>query len=173
MPASHERVAQRSLSGTELKKIILKDVAAILERDGMFSNNIAYSRVAYETRITLHLDNPSYPEHVSLTMSKSPSKQEIAGEAPESSMTAFPLDEGGVDIVAIERQRQILSPNMARVENDMPLQVQKPNLNTGHVETVEQKFVGDMPDPKDVGNIYSDVSKSLEEQTKSKGRRGK
>jgi hypothetical protein len=44
MGASHDRIPNKPLSGTELKAIILRDVAAILDRDGMYTNNIAFGQ---------------------------------------------------------------------------------------------------------------------------------
>ena len=169
MPASHERVPNKSLSGTELKQIILNDVKNMLDRDGMFGNNLAFARVAYEVRVSMHLDNPSYPEHVSTTVSRPHSKQQIEKQPELAAIEIGPLVEPVTDEEAItseERQRQINSPNMARIENDMPLTISKRDMDTGRPIEVQQKFTGDMPDPAEVGNVSADSNKSEEQRDK-------
>jgi hypothetical protein len=166
MPASHERIPNRLLSGVELRTIILKDVQDILEKDGMFTNNIAFGRVAYEVRVSVHMDNPYYPEHVSTTLSRRASDQQIESNPGIDAIELGPLIEPLSDNDAVfseERQRQIASPNLARAEHDLPIQIQKRNMQTGIVETHEQKFKGEFPDPAEVGNVVSDKT-TIEDQ---------
>src|SRR2546429_7494529 len=118
MPISNERVPNRPLSGLELAKIIQKDVQDILSRDGMFTNNIAFARVSYEVRVSLHLDNPVYPEHISTTLSRPASKQQVEAQPELAAIETSPLkDPLSVEelIASEERHREIQSPNMARV----------------------------------------------------------
>lgn len=160
MPASHERVPNRPLSGRELGEIIKKDAAALVDRDGMFNNNIAYGRVSYELRITMHVDNPIYPEHISKVLSKRASIQEVEAKPELASIEIPPLAEPSEEdtVVSLERQRTIASPNAARVEHDMPL------IMGGHATELQPdgtfdkkiKYTGDKPDPASVGNITSD-----------------
>lgn len=177
MPASHERVANRPLSGTELKKIILKDVEAILDKDGMLSNNLAYGRIAYEVRVSMHLDNAAYPEHISTIYSRPRSKSEVEKEPELAAIELGPLVEPLTEdetVASTEVQRQIASPNMARVENGLPLQIEKRDLDTGTVKIVEQKFKGDIPDPAEVGNVVTASLTSEDQRAKwNKPRGGK
>jgi hypothetical protein len=133
-------------------------------------------RAAFEVRVTLHLDNPMYPQHVTTVLSKEPSKQQIAAGAPDASVEAGPLAEPVSEeevTVAEERHRTILSANMARIENDLPVPMDKKNMDTGVTETVFRKYLGDMPDPAEVGNVTTDTNKSTEEQLKVKTKRNK
>ena len=77
MPTSKEITANRPLKSEELAKIVLADVADILDGSGFFRGQIAYGRVAYEVRVTLHIDNPSYPTDITNVRSKPRSKQEV------------------------------------------------------------------------------------------------
>lgn len=153
MPASNERVPNRPLSGIELRTIIQKDVAKILERDGMFTGNIAYNRVAYEVRVSLHAEIAGMPEYLSTTLSRPASKQEIEADPALSA-----IEEGGKALVnasdesvvsSTETTREIKSPNASRVEHDMPLPLGKLNAE-GREETIT--YEGDKPDPASVGN---------------------
>lgn len=161
MPASHERIPNRSLSGTELVQIIERDVHNILTRDGMFTNNIAFARVSYEVRVSVHLDNPIYPEHIAIVLSRPQSKQEIEKDPQLAAIEPSPLVEPLTEqetVFSEEMHREIASPNMARIEHEIPLIIEKRNLDTNMIERKEQKFVGDIPDPATVGNITSDKS---------------
>lgn len=168
MPASHERVPNKPLSGTELMKIMENDVANTLRRDGMFSQNLAYGRVSYEIRISMHLDNYMYPEHVSVTLSKKASKQQIEANPELEALLAPPIEDETEQaiIVSQEVQAQILSPNVARIENDLPLTIAKRDMDTGHMIEVKQTYKGDMPDPSEVGNLKKVVDTSADQTKK-------
>src|SRR5277367_7067879 len=86
-------VANRPLSGVELKQIIKSDIDKILDQDGMLVHHIAFSRVSYSITIKLHLDNPSYPEHVSTTTSRRASVKELEDNPDREAVEAFPLAE--------------------------------------------------------------------------------
>lgn len=158
MPATYERIPNRNLSGPELAAIIIKDVQDIISRDGMFNLNISYGRVSYEVRISLHMDNPIYPQHITTVLSKGPSVQEAAASpqltALEPPPLKAPLTEGEA-VSSTEKHRVIMSPNMSRIENDMPLiqSVRDPQL--GPVDK-EVKYTGDKPDPASVGNATTE-----------------
>lgn len=167
MPALSERVPNKGLTGQEVKEIILRDVRRILERDGLFTQNISFSRVSFETRVSIHLDNPMYPEHVSITLSRPPSKQEVAANPALASLEAPPL-EGTTEsefVFSEELHREIASPNMARVEHELPIQIEKKNLDTGQIETKEVHFTGDTPEPASVGNITTEKSTVQDQKT--------
>ena len=168
MPASNERVPNRHLSGTELREIIEKDVHSILTRDGMFSNHLGFARVAYEVRVSIHLDNPMYPHHVSTIESKKASIQQVDLNPALEAIETPPLHStsGEEVLFSEELHRQILSPNAARVENDMPLTIDRRNLDTGAVEQVQQKFKGEPPDPAAVGNVKSDKNTTEDQRNR-------
>lgn len=166
MPATNERVANRPLSGMELAKIIEADVHNILSRDGMFTNNIAYSRVHYEVRVSLHLDNPCYPHHTATILPKPSSVQQVAENPALTSLELKPLTETSEEstVVSTEVSRTIASPNAARVEADLPLQVPGKDPVTNAPTMREIKYVGDKPDQAAVGNIVKVDDKTAEQE---------
>lgn len=138
-----QSIPGRSLNGTELKTILLNDVSRILDQDGMMANHIAYSQVAYEVVIKLHLNNASYPEHTSRTVSRGATDQEIA-KSPESgleSVEAFPMKDLTDETVRVgrKRDRKITSTNLARIENDIPIEIQV-RQSDGSVETKKEIY---------------------------------
>lgn len=123
MPASNEIVANRPLSGTELRNIILRDVDNMLSRDGMFTPHIGYGRAAYEIVIKLHLDNPGYPHHDVVVQSREPAKGDTSTTADVHKPPLQNPSEDSV-VAGMERTRNIDSPNLARLELELPITVQ-------------------------------------------------
>lgn len=114
MPLSTETIQNKPLSGRELIEVILNDLRDLLERDGMFSNYIAYRSVAYEIDVRLHTGNPIKPEHTARLRSK---PNQTTGTEP------FPLpptveQKGEMDI---SRHREVESPNLTRIANSLPI----------------------------------------------------
>lgn len=127
MPTSKELVANKPLAGPDLAKIIQSDVAQLLQRDGMFSPHVAYGRVSYEVRVTMHMDNPSYPTHVTTMRSEKRSDNQVAAEPELAAIEPdLPLKEPSLEeyVASVERQRRIDSPNLARIEHQLPVTVQ-------------------------------------------------
>lgn len=167
MPASHEKLPNRNLSGPELASIIKKDVSNIIDRDGMFNNNISYARVSYEVRVSLHVDNPIYPMHVSTTQSRKASIQQVEADPQLMAIETAPLKEPLTQeevVVSTERSRTISSPNASRVEHDMPLIHTVKDPQSGYVDK-EINYSGDKPDPASVGNVSSDKDTTEEQRT--------
>ena len=157
MPASNEIVSNRPLSGSELRNIILKDVGNMLDRDGMFSPHIGYGRVAYDVIIKLHIDNPAYPEHQNRTTSRTPATNET--DEGKKAIAPPPLQDPSSEAVvaAMQRTREIDSPNLARLEHELPVTITRRDGQTGQM--IEEPVVYDnkevVPTPvKDV-----DISK--------------
>jgi hypothetical protein len=132
MPTSKEVQPNRPLAGHELKQILLKDFESMLSGDGVFAAHMGYKRVAYEISIKLHVDNPLFPAHTNKRASKDPARnateQQKAVEAP-------PLKNPGDDaqVLAMKREREIDSPNVARLENDLPVITTSVDRATGQV----------------------------------------
>lgn len=136
MPVSTETVPNRPLSGTELRDIILRDVERVLARDGMFTPHIGYSRVAYDFKLHVHMDNPSYPEHKVRVTSKNPPRN----AQPRATNIEVPPIKNASDEAAhshTKLERTIESPNKARLENNLPVTITRKDRNSG--ETVEQQ----------------------------------
>lgn len=168
MPASHERVPNRPLSGVELRKIIERDVNRILERDGMFTQNIAFGRVSYEVRVSIHMDNPMYPLHEANILSQPASKQEVEADPTLGALGKGPLDNVSDDeaLFSEEVHREIASPNVARLEAELPLIMEKRNMDTGVVEQKEVHYTGDVPDPATVGNVTTETQTINDQRAK-------
>lgn len=179
MPSSLDRVPNTPLSGSELRQIIEKRVHEVLMRDGLFTQNIAFSRVSFEVRVSIHLDNPLYPEHISNVYSSIPSKQEVETLPQLGALEPPPLIEPTSDEEAVfseELAETIASPNMARITNGLPIIVQKTNMDTGQIENKEIKYAnaGGSPDPMSVGNLIRETSTVEDQRTKWKRpRKGK
>jgi len=149
MPTSKEIVGNQPLNGQELAHIILNDVNAVLSHDGLLgSNHIAFHRVSYEVLVTLHLDNPAYPEHKTVVRPQG-KRPNVEGPPPLKN----PSEEAFVS--SIERHRDIISPNAARVDQGLPVSI----MSKEHDGTViERRMVypedaipeGTMPEPSDI-----------------------
>src|SRR5580692_1114129 len=110
MPTSRELVSNKALTGTELAHIIVTDVTRMTESNGLLNSQMAFPRVTYDLRLTLHLEVPSMP---------------ISTEHVQSrELEPFPLaDAPGAVIHATELTREIASPNVARIEHSLPVDV--------------------------------------------------
>lgn len=114
MPLSSETIANRPLSGGELKARILEDVAKVLQRDGIFADYLAYGKLAYRITIDFQLSNPMMPKH---------GIEFSVGE----------VDEESKDSIALELTREITSPNAERVAMGLPVKVHSASGNTSDV----------------------------------------
>lgn len=166
----NEMVTQRGLSGSELAEIIKKDTAFILANDGMFTNSVAYGRVSYELRLTVHVDNALVPTHVSVVHPFAVSKQQLAANPELAALEMnVPLDDTTEDdiILGVEVERSIQSPNAARIEHDLPIQV-KVTVD-GQKTLKDITYTGDKPTPESSGNssVISDVSEEVAKKLKS------
>ena len=134
MPTSKELVANRPLRGDELSKIVLADVSDVLNRDCMFTSRVAYGRVAYEVRITLHMDNPTFPQSTTILGSKPRSDNEVERQPELGAIQGRPpLPQPSAESYAsvVERHRDIDSPNATRIEHGLPISVVRTGHDTG------------------------------------------
>jgi len=126
-PTSRELVSNKPLAGTELAQIILADAARILGDHGLLAGQSAYSRIAYDLRLTLHLDLPSMPTSVDHVTSRPRATDEIASNPSLAAIEAAPplASPRSPDAIlhAVEVSRDIQSPNLARVEHSLPIEV--------------------------------------------------
>lgn len=148
MPTSRELVSNRALTGTELQRIILSDVSAMLEADGFLSQHIAYGRIAYEVRLVLHMDNPFMPSASNSVSSRSRTQKQVESDPALAAIAdapplSPPLTEDAT-LHATERSRTIESPNLARIEHGLPVTVL-------HREQSGQTMEESIAYPKDIG----------------------
>jgi hypothetical protein len=125
MPTSREIVSNKPLAGTELAAIIRSDIARMLDESGFLAGQSAYSRVAYDIRITLHLDLPAMPTATEVAQSRVAASDVIAQRPELGSLEPFPLAQpsAGAALSATGLRRDIDSPNLARVEHSLPVTV--------------------------------------------------
>jgi len=166
MPTSNEIVPNRPLTGIEAKQIILADVHAMLDRDGMFTEYIAFSRLSYEVVVKLHLDNPAYPNHTSVVQSrKEPSKPAVIEPPPLANPRPQPETE---IVVAKRRSRVVESPNKERVKRGMPVTVTARSTETGHFEDKQVKYDPEsLPDGErnlDEGAKDEDITRQVKKE---------
>jgi hypothetical protein len=109
MPTHNERVPNKPLTGREVRELITRDTAKLLENFGLLSDHLAFYRISYDIRVRLHVDNLLDPTSETWTESR----------------PAPPLDHPARDqqIEAIERSRQIVSPNEERLRAGLPIPV--------------------------------------------------
>lgn len=160
-PTERELVPNPPLAGTDLAQIILRDVSDLLANDCMLTGHIAYHRVAYEVRVTLHMDNPAFPTSVSTMTSRPRSTAEIVADPSlEAIESAPPLEKPLTDealVSASERHRDIRSANVARIEHGFPITLQHRNRD-GHVEEEQVKYPSSVVEDEVVPPIDRDVS---------------
>lgn len=136
-PTSRELIINKPLAGTELSQIILSDAARMLESNGLLSGQIAYGRVSYSLRLTIHLDNPAMRESSDTARSRPRATDTIAANPALAAIEAEPpLSSPSPDAVfdAFELQRDITSPNLARVEFGLPVDVAVKDQDGHHIE---------------------------------------
>jgi hypothetical protein len=134
MPTSRELVPNKPLSGEELATIIKADLASVLAQDCMLTPRVAYGRVSYEIRVTLHMDNPMMPSSVAVVQSKLAASDAVEARPELAALNPPPpLPDASDDatVYSTERHRDIVSPNVARIEHGMPISVIRPGRDTG------------------------------------------
>ena len=128
-PTQRELVSNKSLQGTELAQIILSDVSRMLSENGLLCGQMAYPRVSYELRLTLHLGLPSMPSSIDTALSRPQATDRIAANPSLAAIEAAPPlapraeDDGGTILDAHALSRDIDSPNAARVLHQLPVEV--------------------------------------------------
>jgi hypothetical protein len=120
-PTSKELVSNRPLAGTELAAIIESDIHRMVSESGFLAGQSAYSRIAYDIRVTLHLDLPAMPTAVEVTQSR----PAPAIDTDHAAMEPFPLSDSSPESILTSSglSREITSPNLARVEHSLPVTV--------------------------------------------------
>ncbi|MGH7181963.1 MAG: hypothetical protein ACREJN_08310 [Nitrospiraceae bacterium] len=182
MPASNERVQNKGLSGSELSTIIQNRVKEVMSRDGMFVDRIAYQRVKFEVRVTLHLDNPLYPKHITSVLAPNYSDQDLQNNPELATLERGPLPlteplTADSAVVSVQVDEVIASPNGARIEHDMKLKMDVTNREKGFIEEKQISYSGDKPNLEALGNTVEVKDTSAEEAgrmgVKLGGKKGK
>jgi hypothetical protein len=155
-PTTSELVTNRPLSGTELGHIIRKDVDRMLSDDSMLGSLVAYGRISYEVRVTLHMDNCSYPTHVTSVHSRRAAKDQPALSAIEAGMPLAKASPTSV-VSAHETHRDITSPNVSRIEHGLPVEILRRD-GAGQTQSESVHYPPEMADAKGPAAIITDLS---------------
>lgn len=125
MPTTKELVSNKPLAGLELARIILADFTRMLAENGFLAGQTAYSRVAYDVRLTLHLGLPGMEFSEDHARSRSQATDAIAANPALAALEPEPPlpNAPGAILSATELTREIESPNLARIEHSLPIEV--------------------------------------------------
>jgi hypothetical protein len=124
VPTTRELVSNKALQGVELAEIIRSDVDRMLHDNGLLAGQTAYSRVAYDLRLTLHLGLPAMPTSEDRATSRTQARDQVELRPDLAALEPFPLSAAPDAILsATELSRDIDSPNVARVLHQLPIEV--------------------------------------------------
>jgi hypothetical protein len=136
MPTSKELVSNKPLQSTELAAIILSDVRRLVDGSCLLTGQIAYSRVAYELRLTLHLDLPAIPTSIDSVLSRAQATDAIAAAPALAAIEPGPRLADPSPAAVLQStglKRDIDSPNLARIAHSLPIEVSTMGQD-GHVQ---------------------------------------
>ena len=162
MPLSKEKIPNKNLKGTELKKIIMDDILEksdeMLSRDAMMKECAGYSLVTYEVLIKLKLANPSYPEHkIKITAKTKETENVMIVPSPMTKEAKDPVKMGS------KRTRVINNPNKERIVRGMPLSVEVNDPKTGRMVGKEIKINQEDVSAEELGSKNEDVTDTKDE----------
>ena len=135
MPTQSEIIANRPLSGTEMREIIRQKLDTLMENEGLLTHYVAYGRVAFTLTLKLHLDN-SFQRESEIEVSSSPAP---VNDPNPTVLEAPPLADPSPDAIisATELDYSIDSPNAERLRHALPVPVDVKQ----HDGTVSQESV--------------------------------
>lgn len=164
MPTSNELVANRPLAGSDLLKIIMEDVQRMLDGDAFLTGHVAYHRIAYELRLTLHMDNFSYPKSVTPVRSRPRSETERDDKPELAAIESGPplvAPSKSAYLTSTELTRDIPSPNLARIEHGIPVTIMRRDPNTGGMVEENIKYPSEIGESEFVPPTITDVSEAV------------
>jgi hypothetical protein len=126
MPTEREAVLNKSLSGLELKALILRDFSKMLDEEGMLTQYSAYGRCAYDIRLRIHTDNVMNRISESTQHSRAQARQHIEVNPGLAAVEqGVPLRDPSPDseVGATELIRNVSSPNSERLNAGLPITV--------------------------------------------------
>jgi len=165
---SVETIPNKALSGAEVKRLIMGDCERLIANESLLADHLAYGRISYEVRLTMHIDNQFIPVSVS-TIASRPVGLNTLPAMPE--MVALegapPLNgpSGEAIITAQQVERVIDSPNSERLRMGLPVpaDVRQPD---GSILTEQIKY----PATGEDGTVtVKDVSTEARDELKFKG----
>lgn len=170
MPLQSEIVSNKPLASHEFRQIIENHVHDILGKDGLFTGQIAYGRVSYKITVEVLCDAFQMKPHIATITSRRPANDQIAKSPELGSVEIHPMKEPSKDaiVTAHERVGEITSPNLARIEHDLPLSAGMPKRYPGVLEPgaepVKEKMIAyaasEMPARATPEYVDTDVSEA-------------
>ena len=124
MPTTREVVPNRSLSGNELKRLILADFTRMLDNFGILSPHIAFGRCSYRLTCTVQSDKHAKPQDITLD-SRAIDKRSVEANDSLGAVESHPLVDPSpaADTAARELVREVSSPNAERMRNQIPVPI--------------------------------------------------
>ena len=119
MPTAREAIANRMLSGSEVRELLLRDFERILQGQGLLNSYVAYGRIGYTITLALHLDNPMVKEADSVSKVES-----RAGVAPGTESVPLANPSADSTLSSTELSRNITSPNAERLRHGLSIPVE-------------------------------------------------
>lgn len=162
---SDNKIPAKPLTGVELRQIIMKDVGAVLDGDGMLATHIAYGRIAYDVTVKLHSSRPIDPTWQNKTTSRKATVQESDNNPALAALDTFPLinPEEDAVTVGVTRSREITSPNVARIFAEIPISAVI-RESDGEIREKDIMYtLEDVGHPDAVDDTYTDKDLTAEE----------
>lgn len=155
MPTVNEVIPNKKLTGTEVSIVIQNRVKRMLDMDGVLGPHVAYGRLGFEVVIKLHLDNPTYNEHVMRTKSQTQRNEPVLESPPLKKPSSK------AKVVGRKSFHKIDNPNKERVLNGLPIPIEAMSRETGHVEERQIKYAKEDVDVEEEEAVVEDVSKKV------------
>src|ERR1700733_13962244 len=159
-PTSRELVSNRALSGDELRRILLSDFTTLLDGHGLLTGQMAYARIAFDIRLSLHLDAPTLHTTEDHARSRQRSDNDIAiAPALAAIPPTLPLPGASPDAILTgdNIHRDIASPNVARLEHGLPITVSSLD-NDAHMQEHSVCYPRDYPGMESTPPTLTDVT---------------
>lgn len=121
MPTQNEIVTNRALSGTELREIIRQKLDHLMNEEGLLTHYVAYGRIAFTLKLSLHLDN-AWNRESEIEGSSAPAGVNV----PElAALESPPLTDPSADAIISSTQLDysIDSPNAERLRHGLPVPI--------------------------------------------------
>ena len=123
-------------------------------------------RIAWDLRLTLHFDNPFLPTASNMTRSRPLTITEVQENPKLKSVESLPLSPPlSPDAAMTGRvlERKIDSPNMARIEHGLPIEVMH-REQSGQVVSTEVVYPPDIVAGETIPPIERDITEEVMEQ---------
>jgi hypothetical protein len=162
MPSSKEVIANKPLSGSEIRAILHQKLDLLVNNEGLLTHYVAYGRIGFTLTLQLHLDNMMRSES-SIDISSAPVGRNVPELAAlETPPLADPSPEAVIAGTALDYR--IDSPNTERLRHELPVTM---NIKQQDGTTTQQTV--HYPKDNSLGDgdlTIRDISKRTQEKWK-------